>query len=294
MSAVQSRVASISVNCEPGKPYIVQAREGDTLLASLGDTVELQCESQGGKPPAEVEWWDDHGERLIATMKGNNIKHPSIKKLLHSDQFIEFATKMQDKKTWLTVSILKFRPQRQTTVHCTVYNDAFPSPKVSEPINIRFKDYVEPEVRQFMMGQALELECEVKPQHNQYQWIINGNIIQTETENTLKILQINESYDNTLVKCLAFNEKTTSFTLVNSFQLQFSNSGRDIMLPKAEPIKSLVPVKAIKNNEKKSSRSKQQVFTCIAEQEIVEKPKYIWVNGKLEKSSPAMRSENKT
>ena len=112
---------------------------------------------------------------------------------------------MQDKKTWLTVSILKFRPQRQTSVHCTVYNDAFPSPKMSEPIMIRFKDYVEPELRQFMMDQALELECETKPVHSQYQWIINGNIIQTETENNLKILQINESYDNTLVKCLARN-----------------------------------------------------------------------------------------
>ena len=70
VSAVQSRVASLSVNCEPGKPYIVQAREGDSLLVSAGDEVELQCESQGGKPPAEVEWWDDKGARLIATMKG--------------------------------------------------------------------------------------------------------------------------------------------------------------------------------------------------------------------------------
>ena len=73
MSAVQSRLASISVNCEPGKPYIVQAREGDTMMVSMGDLVELQCESQGGKPPAEVEWWDDKGNRLIATMKGNII-----------------------------------------------------------------------------------------------------------------------------------------------------------------------------------------------------------------------------
>ena len=106
---------------------------------------------------------------------------------------LEFATKMQDKKTWLTVSILKFKPQRPTMVHCTVYNDAFPSPKMSEPIMIKFKDYVEPELRQFAMGESLQLECEAKPGHNQYQWIINGNIIQSETENTLKILQINES-----------------------------------------------------------------------------------------------------
>ena len=76
MSAVQSGVASISVNCEPGTPYIVQARQGDEAMINLGEEVELQCESQGGKPPAEVEWWDDTGTRVLADMKGENFVKP--------------------------------------------------------------------------------------------------------------------------------------------------------------------------------------------------------------------------
>ena len=72
----------------------------------------------------------------------------------------EFATKMQDKKTWLTVSILKFVPDRPMRVHCTVFNDAFPSPKLSEPIKITFKDFVAATVRKFRQHDRLELACE--------------------------------------------------------------------------------------------------------------------------------------
>ena len=72
----------------------------------------------------------------------------------------EFATKMQDKKTWLTVSILKFVPDRPMRVHCTVFNDAFPSPKLSETIKITFKDFVEATVHKFSQHDQLELACE--------------------------------------------------------------------------------------------------------------------------------------
>ena len=77
-----------------------------------------------------------------------------------SDNVSEFATKMQDKKTWLTVSILKFTPDRPTRVHCTVFNDAFPSPKLSETIKINFKDYMKPKARRFAANETLELKCE--------------------------------------------------------------------------------------------------------------------------------------
>ena len=67
---------------------------------------------------------------------------------------------MQDKKTWLTVSILKFVPDRPMRVHCTVFNDAFPSPKLSETIKITFKDFVEATVHKFSQHDQLELACE--------------------------------------------------------------------------------------------------------------------------------------
>ena len=71
VAPVASEVAGISVNCEPGRPYIVQAREGEELEVGAGEEVELHCQSQGGKPPAEIQWWDtDTGSRMVADMSG--------------------------------------------------------------------------------------------------------------------------------------------------------------------------------------------------------------------------------
>ena len=201
---------------------------------------------------------------------------------------------MQDKKTWLTVSVLRFIPKRQSSVHCSVYNDAFPTAKLSEPIKIKFRDYVKPQVQQFVINQPLELVCEDRPGHDEYQWVINGNTVNTETNNTLKILQINESYDGSVIKCLAYNKKITTFTLVKSFLLRFVESRSELMrlepMPEPEPVKSIVPVKSIRSNlEKKKSRPRKSVFTCVAEEPLKNEPKYIWVDGKLEKSSKAQR-----
>ena len=67
---VRSEEATLSVNCQPGQPYIVEAQEGDTLLLDQGEEVELHCQSQGGKPPAEIQWWDG-AEQISAGTRGN-------------------------------------------------------------------------------------------------------------------------------------------------------------------------------------------------------------------------------
>lgn len=207
----------------------------------------------------------------------------------------EFATKMQDKKTWLTVSILKFIPERPLTVHCSVFNDAFPTPKLSETIQIKFQDYLQPKVHQFTRNQELELECEDQQLvGKQYKWIINGNEISTETQNTLKILQINESYDNSRIKCFSYNPEQSKFILVNNFHLEFIQKKSELIkkpLPVAEPMKSIVTVKnKNKNIHKNKSRTTKRVFTCVAEQDIPEDPKYIWIDGRLQKSVSSLRS----
>ena len=73
VGAIKSSVAGINVNCEPGKPYIVQAKEGEEVVVEAGQEVELHCQSQGGKPPAEIQWWDDAGTRIVADMRGENL-----------------------------------------------------------------------------------------------------------------------------------------------------------------------------------------------------------------------------
>ena len=54
---------------------VLQAREGGAgVEVGAGQGVELHCHSQGGRPPAEIHWWDsDTGSRLVADMRGGYI-----------------------------------------------------------------------------------------------------------------------------------------------------------------------------------------------------------------------------
>ena len=51
---------------------VLQAREGGAgVEVGAGQGGELHCHSQGGRPPAEIHWWDsDTGSRLVADMRG--------------------------------------------------------------------------------------------------------------------------------------------------------------------------------------------------------------------------------
>ena len=52
----------------------MQAREGEEVEVEAGEEVELHCQSQGGKPPAEIQWWDtDTGDRMVADMRGEQL-----------------------------------------------------------------------------------------------------------------------------------------------------------------------------------------------------------------------------
>ena len=76
------------------------------------------------------------------------------------------------------------------------------------------------------------------------------------------------------------------FVLLNNFKLEFVNkSEQQQQVPEAQPVKSIVSVRH-KSGHKKLPRTKQKVFTCVAEESVPEDPKYIWIDGKLEKSSP--------
>ena len=125
------------------------------------------------------------------------------------------------------------------------------------------------------------------------QWIINGNEIRSETENTLRMLQINESYDNSKVKCLLYDSKKAEFVLINNFKLHFDKSKSETKLttpapPQALPLKNIVSL-GNKSGHKSKSGKKQVTYTCVAEEDIEEDPKYIWIDGKLEKSIPSRR-----
>ena len=206
IAGITSPSVRLNVNCEPGTPNIVQAKEGDQVQVEEGEEVELHCQSQGGRPPAEIQWWDEEGKRIVGGLQ-------------------EFATKMQDKKTWLTVSILKLIPEKPMLIKCTVFNDAFPKPKESEPIQIRFKGHLTAEIRKFTENETFELNCKdgKTSGDTKYKWIINGNEVPGETENSLKIVQINDSYDSSKIECVT-EDKNGEMEVQRIFQLVYTSS----------------------------------------------------------------------
>ena len=121
----------------------------------------------------------------------------------------------------------------------------------------------------------------------------------------MKILQINESYDNTKIKCLSYDTTTSQFVLVNHFQLKFVKNKSEFSQLEAKPsVKSViqlknkkVPTKSSRDKNMKISsksnrdknKSRTRVFTCVTHEEIEEDPKYIWVDGKLEMSGSSVR-----
>ena len=59
----------IQVNSPPNKPRIVNENEHKLVNRELGDEVELKCESEGGRPAAELQWWDDKtGKKILANV----------------------------------------------------------------------------------------------------------------------------------------------------------------------------------------------------------------------------------
>ena len=53
--------------------------------------LKLQYESQGGRPPAEIQWWDGEGRRIVSDVT-------------------EHVKRMEDTKMFKTVSTLRFTP----------------------------------------------------------------------------------------------------------------------------------------------------------------------------------------
>jgi len=64
-SQLESRAASLEVMVEPGVPSILEAREGDWVEVDQGEELLLTCESQGGRPHAELQWRDAEGQRVF-------------------------------------------------------------------------------------------------------------------------------------------------------------------------------------------------------------------------------------
>eukprot|EP00092_Neocalanus_flemingeri_P058883 GFUD01070276.1.p1 GENE.GFUD01070276.1~~GFUD01070276.1.p1 ORF type:complete len:246 (+),score=58.86 GFUD01070276.1:3-740(+) len=199
---------------------------------------------------------------------------------------------MEDRKTFMTVSTLKFIPSKPISVKCTVSNDAFPEIKESEILQIRFKGQVKIEIKKVSEGESLLIECNTdKHQDVDYKWFINEKEIFNENSETLIIEHFVAAYDNSVIKCVGQDNQ-----VLKSVKLHLDSSQNEDVTLK-EPL--ALPSAAVKKKSAKERKSgsknkkvKKTIFTCIAEEEATVEPTYVWIKGKLGKAMVA-EDENK-
>jgi len=239
----------------------MQAMEGEMMEVQEGEEVELQCESQGGRPPAEIQWWDGEGKRIVSDVT-------------------EHVRKMENTKMFKTVSTLRFTPSTGQQVKCSAHNDAFPAMRLSHPLWIIIKGHPNVEEIELGDGDSVKVNCFDKgiKDNVKFRWFINDIEIPDETNNSLEIEKFSKSYDKTKVRCSIKDShgKDESVRIVKL--IHKSN-------PNIEP-RIIHKTSNKKQGPKTNSNiivenKKLSIFTCIVEENEEAKPKYVWIDGKL-------------
>ena len=255
----KSQPASLQVNVQPGQPHILEARESGRMQVETGERIELTCQSQGGRPFAELQWTDGQGERLEA------------------EDVEEHVTRIEDTSMFRTLSKLKMKVEESTQIVCTAHSEAFPELRKSAPLDVIVGGEVEVEVVRVCEGESFVLECgeeanELTADDLSYKWLIDGREVEGEEEETLKMIDFTSTFDKALVQCMATDGGGKS-RLLKKFQLEHS------------PIPTPGPTTGRRLNSRK--REKRKAVTCVLEEgeEDVEgaEPEYVWVGGNLER-----------
>merc|ERR1712213_106767 len=119
-TSVRSENVELVVNSPPSQPYINQAKLEDFIHIEEGEEVELQCETSGAKPPAEIQWRDKKGEIILSNM-------------------LETVKKDSQSGTFRTVSSIKLSPSEDMQLSCAAYSDVFPAMRESRQLSLRTK-----------------------------------------------------------------------------------------------------------------------------------------------------------
>ena len=91
----------LQVRAEPGPPVVLEAKKSGKVEVEEGEEVRLECQSQGGLPPAEIIWRQE-GSSEVDGLRGTK-------------QHVE---KREDGRTFRTTSEIKFLPTKDVTIEC--------------------------------------------------------------------------------------------------------------------------------------------------------------------------------
>ena len=195
--ATKSKPVNLTVNHEPGLPHILQTKHGDVMKVLEGEEIVVECESQGGKPAADIVWKHKDGADILAS------------------EVVDIVTRKDD-KIFKTHSMLKFIPMKDEELICTSFSDQFSASKVSTAlkIKIKYKPRIFLEVSKDIIieGDKVEVTCKANayPVNIVYRWFIDNDEIIGENRNVLKIENIQKESDKMKVKCIAANNVGSS------------------------------------------------------------------------------------
>jgi hypothetical protein len=184
------------VQAEAGVPYILEGRDAGVVEVARGRQLVLRCESQGGRPAAELQWRRDGRE---------------VREL---DSITEEVTRMGDNSGgWRTISTFSFRPEESTRITCLASSPATAVPRESSPleVQVRGRPRVEVVVDQEVVkeGDSFEVICKsaAYPTDVAYRWFFSGAELEGITNNSILIEEISRMYDQADITCLVENEE---------------------------------------------------------------------------------------
>ena len=268
-SQMESRPASLEVLVEPGVPSILEAREGDWVEVDQGEELLLTCESQGGRPHAELQWRDAEGQRVFGHVQ-------------------EHITRIGTSSTFKTVSTLRFNPLHPMAVTCTAHSEAFTKVASSRPLTVQLRRKVEEEDLKLREGGSVRLQ--LPENKGPYKWLLNDREVPGETGNFLDIEDFTTDYHNSVVKCIQekFGGEARLLKIVrliedNSLTLNTKeDENEDLDIQDDQP--------AVAGDQK----MKKRLFTCVSDSEDADNagsPKYVWVEGRLETRVTSAKDE---
>ena len=270
-SQLESRAASLEVLVEPGVPSILEAREGDWVEVDQGEELLLTCESQGGRPHAELQWRDSEGQRVFGHVQ-------------------EHVTRIGSSPPFKPVSPLRFTPLQPMAVTCTAHSEAFTKVASSRPLTVQLRRKVEEE--EVMLREGGSVRLELAENRGPYKWLLNDREIEGETSNSLVIEDFTPDYHNSMVKCIQekFGGEARVLKIVRLLhdtspedrkpRTHNTNPSRNTKEDEDEDLDIQDDQPAVAADE----NMRRRLFTCVSDSDegASGSPEYVWVEGRLE------------
>ncbi|KAJ0170535.1 hypothetical protein K1T71_013906 [Dendrolimus kikuchii] len=192
---IRSRYAQLTVLIAPEAPRIIQ---GAFIDATEDQPVDIECESVGGKPAAEITWLD--GNQAV------------IKK--HVKSKVEL---MPDEQRYKTRSVLRLTPGKMhhnQTITCQAQNTADRAPRMATVhIEVKYLPKLNVTIKSGAVnnkipeGTEVRIRCSVdaNPAPQLYRWYLNNNPVIGDYTDEMIIFNVTRKHHKAVVRCEVSN-----------------------------------------------------------------------------------------